>query len=86
MRAISSFTIAKQNRTVVKDLVISLGETIEDAIPSTEMPAFSKKFWDETKEACEEVKAHEKAMGIKAKSLSLAQLKTLSNKIKGIEK
>lgn len=42
MRAISSF-IAKQNRTVVKDLVISLGETIEDAIPSTEMPRFSKK-------------------------------------------
>lgn len=85
MRAISSF-IAKQNRTVVKDLVISLDETIEDAIPSTEMPAFSKKFWDETKEACEEVKAHEKAMGVKAKTLSLAQLKALSNKIKGIEK
>lgn len=85
MRAISSF-IAKQNHTVVKDLVISLGETIEDAIPSTEMPRFSKKFWDETKEACEEVKAHEKAMGVKAKTLSLAQLKALSNKIKGIEK
>ena len=76
MRAISSF-IAKQNRTVVKDLVISLDETIEDAIPSTEMPAFSKKFWDETKEACEEVKAHEKAMGVKAKTLSLAQLKNI---------
>ena len=85
MRAISSF-IAKQNHTVVKDLVISLGETIEDAIPSTEMPRFSKQFWDETKEACEEVKAHEKEMGVKAKTLSLAQLKALSNKIKGIEK
>lgn len=82
MRAISSF-IAKQNRTVVKDLVISLDETIEDAIPSTEMPAFSKKFWDETKEACEEIKAHEKASGKTWKTLSLSMLKKLKA---GIEK
>lgn len=83
MRAISSFTIAKQNRTVVKDLVISLSETIEDATQSTEMPRFSKKFWDETKEACEEIKAHEEASGKTWKTLSLSMLKKLKA---GIEK
>ena len=67
----------------VKDLIICIGEDIETAIPSKEMPRYSQKFWDETKEACAEALAYEKARGgRRITSLSLSELKKLGKELR----
>ena len=72
MKVISSFK--------PKSLIIAIGEDIETAIPSKEMPRYSQKFWDETKEACAEALAYEKARGGR-RITSVDEIKKLKRKL-----
>lgn len=51
----------------------------EELEASKEMPRYTKKFWDETKEAMSEIALHEKASGKVWHNLSLAQAKKIKN-------
>ena len=51
----------------------------EELEASKEMPRYSQKFWDETKEAMSEIALHEKASGKVWTSLNLAQAKNYKN-------
>ena len=61
--------------------VIAISEKPNEAIPSKENPRYSQKFWDETKEACAEALAYEKARGGR-RITSLSEIKKLGKELR----
>lgn len=53
----------------------------EELEASKEMPRYSQKFWDETKEACAEALAYEKARGGR-RITSLSEIRKLGKELR----
>ena len=75
MKVISSF------KPKMRFIFIAVTEKPNEATPSKEMPRYSQKFWDETKEACAEALAYEKARGGR-RITSLSEIKKLGRELR----